>query len=290
MDPFHDLSPGGVTVDHIVEALRVQDLFVLRRLEGERFFNLGGVGRGAGWSGNVEVEARAEPWISRTFTEQVIRKRSGVPFRVFGPYWAHEAAAVLSGENLLVLGGDGVTSLSDEELTAAAERAAAGTTKVPLEKVRDDEAEVQQALDDLLGFEGTSIEEAATHLASTAAQALSCEFGAVLLFQPSTRVFTANEGWMPRASDDELIAALLPLHQLAQDGLYVEHDSSQSPFPFPPLSYEDGLVTRCCVPLGEGGRVGMLFAAHARSEPRGFTSLCQQVARSIGEAGAKLLV
>lgn len=265
------------------------DLFVLRRVEGDRYFNLGGLGRGAGWSGNVEVDANSEPWVASAIDEGVARKRSGVPFKVFGPYWSNEVAAATTGESLVVVGGRGVTELTDQELRSAAERAATLARAVLPEKLEADEAEVQQALDELLRFEGSDIEEAAKHLASTTARSLSCEFSAVLLLDPQTKVYLAEEGWSPNATEDEIIAALLPLHQVAQERTYVEQDISLSPFPFPPLSHTDGLVARCCVPLGEGGRLGMLFAAHAGTVARGFTTLCTRVASTMGEAGVQIL-
>jgi len=45
----------------------------------------------------------------------------------------------------------------------------------------------------------------------------------------------------------------------------------------------------CVVPIGPDGSVGVLVAAHAATSPRGFTSLCQRVARSMAEAGQPLL-
>lgn len=262
---------------------------MLRRVEPNRFFNLDGHGRGAGWAGNVTIEPSVEPLVSKALSDGVHRKRSGVPFKVFGPYWAKEAAAATSGDDLAVFGGEGVAGLTDDELRAYADRAAAAARPIPKEKTERDEAEVSQALADLLGFRGSTIADAAQHLAAMTARALSCEFGAVLLLEPETRVFTAHEGWFPVATEDEVIAALMPLHQAAMDGIYVEDDVARSPFPYPPLSFADGLVARCCVPLGEGGRLGVLLAAHAGSAPRGFTMLCRRVAGSMAEAGEELL-
>lgn len=276
-------------MDKVARDAGAKDLFVLTKVEHEHFFNLGGHGRGAGWAGNVTVEAGSEPLIKRALEEGVLRKRSGVPFRVFGPYWANEAAAAVSGDRLIIFGGEGVGDLTDDDLNELARRAAKVAREVPPAKREADEAEVKQALDELLGFQGSSAEEAAIHLASTTARALSCEFGAVLLLRPQTRVFVADQGWHPTGTEDELIAALLPLHQVTQEGIYVEQDLNESPFPFPPLSYDNGLVARCCVPLGEQGRLGMLFAAHAGNTARGFTSLCRRVASTMGEAGGPLL-
>lgn len=157
------------------------------------------------------------------------------------------------------------------------------------EKIAADEAEVRQALQSLAGLEMGSAEEMARHVASATARALSCEFGAVLLHGPPVRLVLADEGWHPAASDEEIIAALLPLLQVARDGMFVEQDLSQSAFPYRPLSFDDGLVARCVLPLGSGADLGLLVVAHAGAAPRGFTQLCQRVASTMAEAGEPII-
>ncbi|MPZ71406.1 MAG: hypothetical protein GEU71_18065 [Actinobacteria bacterium] len=99
----------------------------------------------------------------------------------------------------------------------------------------------------------------------------------------------ADEGWRPTGTEDEVIAALLPLQQAVSEGMLVEQDLSQSAFPYPPLSLQDGLVARCVVPLGPDGDIGVLVLAHAGSAPRGFTSLCQRVASTMGVTAGRML-
>lgn len=266
-----------------------QDIFVLRRVSPERLFNVGGHGRGAGWAGNVSIEPAFEPWIAASLDGGVNRRRSGVPFRAFGPYWATTVVAVSIPDGLVVFGGDEVAEVSDEDLVAAASELATLPSEIPVEKMRADEAEVQQAIEELLSLQTDDLGAAAGHLATTTAKALSCEFAAVLLHGPPTRVHQADEGWKPPASEDEVIAALMPLAQVVRNGMLVEQDLSQSAFPYRPLAFDDGLVARCVVPLGEEGSLGLLVAAHAGSTPRGFTSLCQRVASEIAGAGGPIL-
>lgn len=266
-----------------------QDLFVLRRVAPDRLFNTDGHGRGAGWAGNVSVDPAFEPWVARALDEGLARRHSGVPFRVFGPYWATDVAAVAADDDLVVFGGGQIKDRSDEDFRELATQAAERAQAVSEEKLSADEAEVQQALQTLTGVEPGSVEDMAIHLASVTARSLSCEFGAVLLSGPAMRLFLADEGWKPAASDEEIIAALMPLMQVARDGMYVEQDVSESPFPYRPLSFDDGLVARCVAPLGPNGNLGLLIAAHAGSAPRGFTQLCQRVAQTMAEAGEPLL-
>ncbi len=265
------------------------DVFVLRRIATDQLFNTDGHGRGAGWAGNVSVDPSFEPWIAKAMSDRFSRKSSGVPFRAFGPYWASEVAAVALEQDLVVFGGKGVSDNSDETLLAIAAEASAKAQPVSEEKLAADEAEVQQALQALTGIEPAPLAEMARHVASSTAQALSCEFGAVLLTGPPVRLFLAEEGWRPGASEDEIIAALMPLLQVARDGMFLEQDLSQSAFPYRPLSFDDGLVARCVLPLGEGAHLGLLMVAHAGSAPRGFTQLCQRVARTMAEAGEPIL-
>ena len=69
-----------------------------------------GTGRGAGWAGNVELDAEHEP----AFAEAVAR---GQPVclchdektRVFGPYYAKTAALVPHGPDAVVVLGSATT-------------------------------------------------------------------------------------------------------------------------------------------------------------------------------------
>ena len=277
-------------IESVAENLGARDIFVLKRLEEDRLFNIGGLGRGAGWAGNVSVSSTNEPWIAKALEEGVASRVSGVPFRAFGPYWATEVTGILSGEHVVVLSGPGVSRIAVEKLEAAARDVIAAVSDgVPPAKLDADEAEILQAVEALKEVRAGSIEEIARHLASTTARSLSCEFGAVLLFGPPVRLVISDEGWQPAAGEQEIVAALMPLRQVATNDVYIEQDLSMSPFPYRPLSFEDGLVARCVVPLGPGGSTGMLIAAHAGTAPRGFTLLCQRVARSMGDAGEPLL-
>ena len=265
-----------------------RDLFVLHRVAPDRFVNLDGFGRGRGWAGNVTVDPAAEPWLSRVLELGLFRARYGFACRIFGPYWATEAAGVVAGDHVVVLGGGEVASLEDEVLVSLAREAAEMAGREPVARRLADELEISQAALDVATLAADNPEEAARGLADRAAAALSCEFGAVLLENP-LRLFLADRGWRPRASEEEVMGALLPLRQAAREGLLVEQDISVSAYPFRPLAFEDGLVARLVVPLGERGRLGLLVVAHATGAPRGFTSLCQRVILRIAEVAAPLI-
>lgn len=266
-----------------------RDLFILRRISEGRFFNVAGFGRGEGWAGNISVDTTSEPWLSSVLADGVATRRSGIPFRAFGPYWTTEVAGAGIGDVLVVFSGVGVADNPPETLVELAEAIALEACEVSIEKRQADELELKQAVATINSINAYTSDEAALEVVRTAARALSCEFGALLLYGSPMRIFVADEGWRPTATDEELIAAIYPLAGLAADGPFVEQDLSTSAYAFPPLSYGDGLVARCTVPVGPDGSVGLVVVAHAGTAPRGFTSLCRQVAAAIGENAAAVL-
>jgi hypothetical protein len=273
----------------LAEAVGADDLFVLHRVDANRLVNLGGAGRGLGWAGNIDVDPATEPWVARAFDEGIVRIKSGVPSRIFGPYWAAEAVAVAHGDDLVLFGGEGTTAPDDRVLSEVARAAASRAGEVPVAKHLADELEVTQAALTIATLRPASVEEAARALATTAARALSCEFGAVLLKGSPMQLFLAEEGWRPVADDEEIIAALLPLDQAIRNELLVEQDLSCSAFPYHPLAFDDGLIARLTVPLGSGGHLGLLVVAHAAGAPRGFTDLCQRVAVTIARTAEAVI-
>lgn len=280
-----------MNLENIAARMGARDLFVLRRITEGRFFNVAGIGRGDGWAGNISIDARSEPWLSAVVDSGLDSRRSGIPFRAFGPYWTTEVVGVDVGDVLVVVSGEGVADSAPEALREMAEQIASSACEVSIEKREADEMELKQAVASINSITAGTSEEAALEVVSTAARALACEFGALLLYGSPMRIFLADEGWMPTATDEELIAAIYPLAGLAADGPFVEQDLSTSPYAYPPLSYGDGLVARCTVPVGPDGSVGLVVVAHAGTAPRGFTSLCKQVAAAIGEnAGSVLTV
>ena len=137
--------------------------------------NLDGFGRGAGWAGNLTVHPRVEPWLAAALEAGLLRHRSGVPKRLFGPYWSAEAVAVATGSHLVVLAGDAVTGRSDRKLLEVAEHASAMVAEVPVAKRLADELEVSQAALSIATLRSSGVEEAAEEIATRAAHALSCD-------------------------------------------------------------------------------------------------------------------
>jgi hypothetical protein len=275
--------------EELAKRARATDVFVLHAVTPGRLVNLGGFGRGAGWAGNIEIDPSFEPWIAHALATESGARAGSVPMRLFGPFWAAEEAWVRAGDHLVVFAGAGVSEADPAVLNELARDAVAFASDVPAAKRLADELELAQAALEVAKLRPRSLAEAATALATTIARALSCEFGVVLLMTPEPQVFMAAEGWRPAASEEELIAALLPLLPAASAGLFVEQDLSQSVLAYRPLGIEDGLVSRCVIPLGRDGCHGIAVAAHSTSAPRGFTTLCQRVMSVAAETALPML-
>jgi len=275
-----------VSLLDVAQLAGATDVFVFHRVTAHDLVNLGGHGRGAGWAGNIEVDPTVEPWLSTVVGEGIARARFMVPRRLMGPYWASEAAGVDLGTHLVILGGAGTAGLDDERLREVAAMAVALVQDIPAEKRLADELEIAQAALSVATLPRGPA--SAARIAGAAARASACEFGAVLLYGPPIRLFLADDGWRPAATEEEIIAALLPLGEAVSSGLHIEQDVAESAYPYRPLSSEDGLVARCVVPIGTP-HLGLLVVAHSSDAPRGFTMLCQRVLGAVASAAQNVL-
>jgi hypothetical protein len=271
-------------LESLAAGVGARDLFVFHVLSDERMVNLDGWGRGSGWAGNICLDPETEPFLASALANGRAAIGPGSPTRIFGPYWAEEAVAVRLDAHVVALGGQGVTSLPAESLARAADRAVDEVGEIAAKKHLADKLELAQAELSVATIDAGSLEEACHLLASAAAKALSCEFGAVLLFRNPVMLGVADEGWRPTATSEEIVTAMAPLIPPAGDGLVVEQDLRLSAYAVPPLSFTDGLVSRCTARLSVGSRTGLLTVGHSGSAPRGFTDLCREVITAMAAA------
>lgn len=272
--------------EKLAEEVGAKDIFVFHLLSDDRMVNLDGWGRGSGWAGNVCLDPDTEQFLGTALRTGSARTGPGSPNRIFGPYWAEEASAVRLDGHVVALGGVGMASLSSESVMAIASRALDHVSGNKANKQLADMLEVTQAELSVASIDSSTMHDTASQLAMVAARALSCEFGAVVILGAPPTVAIADHGWRPAATDDEVLAALLPLLGALDDGVFVEQDLRLSPYGLPPMSFTDGLVSRCSVPFVFQEQSGMLTVAHSGSAPRGFTDLCRSVASRMVEAAA----
>jgi GGDEF domain-containing protein len=244
---------------------------------------VGGKGRGMGWSGIVELPLEEEPLAVRAHGRgRPLAVSEPAPVRVVGPYWASQAVLVPVGlEHLVVFGGS--PGLTDPNtFVPIAAHFVADLEQVSPTKLLADELEVVRAVRELVEYRPIDVAATAQHLASKAAEALSCEVGAVLVEHAgAVQVEVVTRDW-PRLLDAAAVGATLRhLATRAADGPLHESEIAEAT--------EDALA-RLILPIGMPAPFGLLVVAHAATRPRGFTNLCQRIGRVLAEAAESLLL
>jgi hypothetical protein len=264
------------------------DVFVLRRVSGQRFVHLGGAGRGEGWAGIVEVSLEDEIPISEALrTGKPVRIESGGRHLVFGPYYAHAAAIVPLPPDIVVVFGvaEGEISGDDDALEKAAEETAAVVEPAGPAKALADELEVLEAIRAAVTAPVAPVESVMAALANVAAEALSCELGIVFL-EEGQRVVVVERGWTQSAREEEVALAfghVLERHRFP----YCVQDARTSP---PPGVFASDAGIRSYYLLELTGLArGVLFIAHTDAAPRGFTLLCRRLGLRLAEVFSAVL-
>jgi diguanylate cyclase (GGDEF)-like protein len=283
-DPALRDYSGAASPAEVAAAAGATDLFVLRRVADGRFAHVGGVGRGAGWAGIVEIDADEIAPLDAAVTRSV----SDVPEHVFGPYWARWTARVhLSLDLVVVFGGnDFPTDAPDAELVTLARYACDGLAEVTAAKRLADELEVLNAVQDLLREPPETTRDTLDRLAQNATRALSCELGMAYLVEPE---LAAICDLRPGSELDEP-AALAAGAVLARRESFPACRQQASVDDLPtPFSAADGVHSYYLLELVAPAR-GVLVLAHTNAAPpRGFTSLCQTLGMKLVEAAQPLL-
>ena len=266
--------------------MHAADLFVLRRVSGGQFVHFGGSGCGEGWAGIVEVSLEDEaPLADALRTERPVRIDHGERGLVFGPYWAHGAVIVPVVPDVLVVFGalEGDIDADDDALAAAANAAVEAVEPPGRAKELADELELLEAVRAVATpLPSGSVEEAMLDLAATAADALSCELGAVYLAD-SGRLRVYERGWSLACGRAELEAALA--EALDRRGFpSCVQDAAARPLPGA-LAGETGIRSYYLLELSGLAR-GVLLVAHTDAVPRGFTLLCRRLGARIAEVGS----
>lgn len=260
--------------------MEADDLLVFELRDGSARL-VGGTGRGAGWAGTVELAAQDEPHLAEVVARQrIVRIEGDGPTRIIGPYWAAHASLVPVGaDHLVVIGASRLPSTSSGELIRSATDAVAAVGEIPSSKLLADELEVIHAVQQLTEVATRSVAEAARHAARVAAEALSCEIGAVLMeHNGRAEVYGAGTAWPDVADDQVLVAALHELAQRAVVGPVIEQD-------FEAVGASGVRIVSCyALSIGHEPSLGALVVGHTGMAPRGFTNLCRRVGRALADA------
>lgn len=278
--------PAGT--EEAAASVGAADVFVLRRVSGQRFVHLGGSGRGEGWAGIVEVAIDDEkPLAEALRTGRPVSLAHGARDLVFGPYYARAAAIVpVLPDVVVVFGvGEGTISTDEDALQAAGNAAAESVEPAGTAKRLADELEVLEAIRIAVSVPPLSVEGAMQTLAEIAATALSCELG-ILFLDDGERIAVAERGWPLALPESDVVAAFADTLRRAEFPLCVQ-DARASPPPGP-LAGDAGIRSYYLLELTGIAR-GVLFVAHTDAAPRGFTLLCRRLGLRVAEAASAVL-
>ena len=273
-------SPGPLAADTLIFRVTPAGLNLV-----------GGSGRGAGWSGIVDLPLASEPLASSVHrTSRPARiDGSGAAVRVVGPYWADHAFLVpVGGEHLVVFGGTEPFRDAEATLVPAAAQLVAELGQVAPAKLLADELEIVHAIRHLMEYRPERVADTARHIAAKAAEPLSCEVGAVLVRHDGRLVAEViTRDWPAVLDADAIRDTLIRLFERAEQGAVLEPELGDEAGDA--LGREQGLVARLALPIGRPEVFGVLVVAHAATRPRGFTNLCQRIGHSLADVAESLL-
>jgi hypothetical protein len=275
-------EPAAVHGGATREAIAPDDILVFERSDAG-FSLVGGSGRGAGWAGLVDLGLERS-LVSRAWDSGAPVRQSGPQAsHVAGPYHAKHAVAVAIGDrHVVILGANHPLDLRDAGVIRIAAAAVDRAGGIPAEKVLADELELVHAVKALMAYRPETVRGTLEHIASVAANALSCEVAYAAIGTASgARVsigFDAEAEAGPSAIDRRLEAAM-------ERGLPIVDQASSEGSELFGLD----VASTMTLPIGADPAIGALVLAHAAERPRGFTSLCQRIGRAVAES-AELLI
>jgi len=252
-----------------------------------QWVHLGGLGRGRGWAGLVDIDAFSDPLLAEVPSAPggVWTFEHAVASHVMGPYYAVGGATVRISNDVFVLLGHPdtplATDLSIEDLSALAFRLDADLEEIEPSKRLGDELEILHAVRAVTTGQAVDLVGTLQHILDVAAQSLSCEVG-LLRDGAGTLVTTGPPTWI-NAVDASASSTLDRLQSLAAGSSWCAQDTADEALGGP-LRGELGVcaVLAVAIPQPVGG---VLIVAHTTAAPRGFTSLCQQLGRQVADAG-----
>lgn len=275
----------AVTVDDLAADLGVIDALLFRRVSSSSWAHLGGLGRGRGWAGLVDLDAATDPLLAHVPTAGGVHTFGhSTARRVLGPYYAVGGALVRLSNDVLVVLGNPTRKLSadatTQQLLLLAQRLETTVDEVAPAKRLGDELEVLHAVRAVITVPATDVTGTLLHILDVALEALSCEIG--FLRDGTGRMVSVSryDGFDQDAAG--VGRTLDMLEGRALGGTLCIQDSAVESA-LAPLGLGQGvhslLVLAIPAPVG-----GILVAAHTSAGPRGFTTLCQRLGEQVADA------
>jgi diguanylate cyclase (GGDEF)-like protein len=278
----------------IADQIGAEDVFVFRKVARDTYSHLGGVGRGEGWAGNIELHRGDPRLLPGPAPGEVRCFHQDEPVRIIGPYYARSAVIAPCRHDVIVVFGSSTDSLRDacgRDTAALADRIAQMVDHVPPAKRLADELEVLDAVRAVTTVSTTGVESTLAEIADRAANALSCEFGAVIVDgEGAPRLGWSKRGWSPHEDSErvrELLLALAAKTRAAHDGTLLIQDTSEYPGSVVAgFGAADGAASLHAVTVTG---LAVLVTVHAQTRPRGYTGLCRRVSRALAD-GSEVVI
>lgn len=272
-------------------ALCVEDLFLFRRVGGEQFVHLGGLGRGVGWAGIIELDLADNDIAARAYRNNTIEYREhDTVGHVVGAYHARSAAVIPFSKDVLVVAGNfghriGLNTADDDWRRLAA-RATAVVTSVSPAKRLADELEVLYAVQAINTLDADrELADVLQAIVTIAADSLTCEIGLGWLDDGTV---AANPGGQPVCAQTDAWALrrdILASAPQSMESSHCQQDARQRMLP-PPLGEQASswLLLRLPDPAP-----GWMLFVHTVDNARGFSDLCLELARQLPPAASGVL-
>ena len=282
-------DPSGGNVTDLAEQLGVVDALLFRRVSPGTWAHLGGLGRGRGWAGLVDVDENADP-LAGHIPERVgavHRTCSAVPTRMLGPYYATASAVVRISNDVAVLLGNPSEPLADADdaqFRRLAELLDDAVDDVLPSKRLADELEVLHAVRALMQTPTDSgLARTLRHLVRIATRALTCEIGVLRYGSAPLAIAAPPEVTLDDAAWHRMLDEI---EELTGGEAWCAQDLSSAPLPsVADLLPQARALLALPLPSPSGGT---LLTIHTDRGPRGFTNQCQRLARHVVGTGSVL--
>jgi diguanylate cyclase (GGDEF)-like protein len=282
---------AAASADELANAAGASDLFVFRKVGESRYAHVGGAGRGAGWAGIVEASGE-ELLVQAMASKTPLRRSEREPWHVIGPYYATTVAAIPVSDDVFVVFGasdsatEGLSALTDADLTELAEFASETLVEVAPAKRLADELEVLSAVHDLLHAPADTFAEAIQRLVDQATTSLSCDLGFAFVYDDQHVAISDRRGG-PQATSAEVFSALATIGERSTFPTCIQRaDVDELPEPF---RTTDGVLAYYLLELKQPRRGFLLLLHTTAARPRGFTLLCQSLGQKLVEASEPML-
>jgi diguanylate cyclase (GGDEF)-like protein len=287
-------TPVADELQALAAELGAEDLFVFRRVAGGLYSHVGGIGRGAGWAGNIELDSGQEQHLATALrTGAPVSVELEEPGRIVGPYYGRSAMIVPCAAERVVMFASSTRRLVGDigaRTVWLAERIHTLVDDVAPSKRLADELEVLAAVRAVTTISAGTVGETLAAIAASARNALAAEYAAAVTLPSANLERVSGEAvgdWQPPspATPAEIVEWLTAGREPAP---LVSQDVAELLALPAGFAREQGASALLALPIGTPA-IAVLLVVHADPGPRGFTTFCRRVARAIAEAAEPVL-